>query len=156
MGLTVARNEECNWSRAGPSGAWMADKSRNFVKLVSEEESRLASLHPSTSDVPGCLTLFDTFMQCYSEPLTLSRLSPSRRIQKIILHAVVVGNQIRSLYRYGRGSECSEKWNDVKFCMSLKALEGEERRRAWLRYRAEWWAQRRMGRSSEDVWETRR
>ena len=37
----------------------------------------------------------------------------------------------------------------------MKSLEGEERRQAWLRHRAEWWARRRMGRSSEDVWDIR-
>ncbi|KAF8322119.1 hypothetical protein DL93DRAFT_2071888 [Clavulina sp. PMI_390] len=109
-----------------------ANTSRSFDKVVQQEDARLATLHPTEKDIPGCLTLFDTFMQCY-----------------------IVGNQIRSLYRYGHGSDCSDKWNDVKFCLSMKSLEGEERRRAWLRHRAEWWAQRRLSRSSEDVWDVR-
>jgi hypothetical protein len=43
----------------------MSGNSKNFDKLVHEEQARLASLHPTPNDVPGCLTLFDTFMQCY-------------------------------------------------------------------------------------------
>jgi len=54
-------------------------------------------------------------------------------------------------------AECTPAWSDFKFCLSLRALSAEERRVAWIRYRAEWWATRRtmMG-SSEDVWEVRK
>jgi hypothetical protein len=34
-------------------------------------------------------------------------------------------------------------------------MHPEERREAWIRRRAEWWANRRLGRSSEDVWDVR-
>lgn len=34
-------------------------------------------------------------------------------------------------------------------------MELDERRDAWIRRRAEWWAHRRLGKSSEDVWEMR-
>jgi hypothetical protein len=40
--------------------------------------------------------------------------------------------------------------------MSVKGLHPEEKREAWIRRRAEWWAHRRLTRSSEDVWEMRR
>jgi len=39
--------------------------------------------------------------------------------------------------------------------MSKKGLHPEQRRDAWIRHRAEWWARRRLGLSSENVWETR-
>jgi hypothetical protein len=39
--------------------------------------------------------------------------------------------------------------------MSLKSLHPEERREAWIRRQAEWWAQRRLDKSSEDVWDIR-
>ena len=39
--------------------------------------------------------------------------------------------------------------------MSLKGLHPEERRDAWIRRRAEWWARRRLEKSSEDVWDIR-
>jgi hypothetical protein len=44
---------------------------------------------------------------------------------------------------------------DFKFCMSLKGESEEEKRNLWVRRRAEWWAGRRVGCSSEDVWRVR-
>lgn len=44
---------------------------------------------------------------------------------------------------------------DFKFCMSLKGETEEEKRKLWVRRRAEWWAGRRVGGSSEDVWRVR-
>lgn len=44
---------------------------------------------------------------------------------------------------------------DVKFCMSLKAMIPDEKRTAWIRRRAEWWAERRLSKSSEDIWDIR-
>ncbi|KAG1716398.1 hypothetical protein ID866_750 [Astraeus odoratus] len=52
-------------------------------------------------------------------------------------------------------SECGDKLEDFKFCMSLKSMHPEQKRDAWIRRRAEWWASRRMGKSSENVWEMR-
>ncbi|KAH0827523.1 hypothetical protein J3R83DRAFT_4236 [Lanmaoa asiatica] len=68
----------------------------------------------------------------------------------------VVGSQVKSLYRHGRMSECRDKMEDFKFCMSLKSMEPEAKRDAWIRRRAEWWANRRLGKSSENVWSVRR
>jgi hypothetical protein len=45
--------------------------------------------------------------------------------------------------------------DDFKFCLTLKALHPEEQREAWIRRRAEWWANRRLSKSSEDVWDIR-
>lgn len=59
------------------------------------------------------------------------------------------------MYRYGQMAECSAKMEDFKFCMMSKSMHPEERRDAWIRRRAEWWAQRRVTRSSEDVREIR-
>ena len=67
----------------------------------------------------------------------------------------VVGKQLTSLYRYGHMSVCGPKLEEFKFCMSLKGLHPEERRDAWIRRRAEWWARRRLEKSSEDVWDIR-
>jgi hypothetical protein len=39
--------------------------------------------------------------------------------------------------------------------MSLKGETEESRRKLWIRRRAEWWAGRRVGASSEDVWNLR-
>jgi hypothetical protein len=40
--------------------------------------------------------------------------------------------------------------------MSIKNLSEEKKEEVWIQRRAEWWAKRRMGKSSEDVWEARR
>ena len=63
---------------------------------------------------------------------------------------------MKSLYRYGRQSVCDRKYEDFKFCMTLRTLEPDEKREAWIRRRAEWWATRRLNKSSEDVWDVRR
>ncbi|TNY22571.1 hypothetical protein DMC30DRAFT_348813 [Rhodotorula diobovata] len=83
--------------------------------------------------MPSCLTLFDNFLLCYS-----------------------LASQIKSVYRHGAPRECTPKFEDFKFCMSIKNLSDEQRDEVWVRRRAEWWARRRLGKSSEDVWEARR
>lgn len=67
----------------------------------------------------------------------------------------VVGQQIKALYRFGEMSACGEKLEEFKFCMSLKSMEADEKRDAWIRRRAEWWANRRIKMSSENVWDIR-
>ena len=67
----------------------------------------------------------------------------------------VIRSQVISLYRYGERSTCGPKMEEFKFCMSLKSMHPEERREAWIRRRAEWWANRRLAKSSETVWDMR-
>lgn len=66
--------------------------------------------------------------------------------------------QARSVYRFGALSDCSDKLDDFKFCLSMKALSPEERRDVWIRRRAEKSAAQRsqLEKSSEGVWEMRR
>ncbi|KXN85370.1 hypothetical protein AN958_11470 [Leucoagaricus sp. SymC.cos] len=104
----------------------------DFKKVVKQEEERLCRLHPTPSDIPGCFSLFDDYVSC-----------------------AVIRSQIKSIYRYGVRPECSPKFEEFKFCMTLKALHPEERREAWIKRRAEHWANRRLNKSSEDVWDIR-
>ncbi|KAF8893845.1 hypothetical protein BD779DRAFT_1503710 [Infundibulicybe gibba] len=104
----------------------------DFKTAVRQEEEYLRLLHPTPSDIPGCIRLFDDYLSCN-----------------------VIRSQIKSLYRYGERPECSPKMEEFKFCMSLKSMHEEERREAWIRRRAEWWANRRLAKSSEDVWNIR-
>ena len=61
------------------------------------------------------------------------------------------------MYRFGhRTKDCDRKYDEFKFCLTLKVMHPEEQREAWIRRRAEWWAHRRLGKSSENVWEIRR
>ncbi|KIM75095.1 hypothetical protein PILCRDRAFT_827668 [Piloderma croceum F 1598] len=104
----------------------------DFETATKQEEARLQKLHPTSEDIPGCLTLFDTFLSCN-----------------------VLGVQLKSLYRFGHMSTCGEKLEDFKFCMSLKSMHPDDKRDAWIRRRAEWWAARRLEKSSENVWDIR-
>ncbi|KAF8492345.1 hypothetical protein F5888DRAFT_1619059 [Russula emetica] len=106
--------------------------SDRFKAVASQEEARLGQLHPTPEDIPTCMSVFDDFLSCN-----------------------ILGTQLKSIYRFGEMAHCSAKWNEFKFCMSIKGLHPEQRRDAWIRRRAEWWARRRLGLSSENVWEMR-
>ncbi|KIK67330.1 hypothetical protein GYMLUDRAFT_37425 [Collybiopsis luxurians FD-317 M1] len=103
-----------------------------FEKVVQQEQAYLRLVHPTPEETPTCINLLDTFLSCHA-----------------------IRSQVKSFYRYGERSHCSQKLEDFKFCLGLTRMEPEERREAWLRRRAEWWANRRLGKSSEDVWEMR-
>ena len=71
------------------------------------------------------------------------------------LMCYALGPQLRNMYRHGTYRDCTWKWADFKYCLSLKAEDMEERRELWIKRRAEWWARRRFEGSSEDVWNVR-
>ena len=33
---------------------------------IKQEEDYLRKVHPTTDDIPGCMTLFDEFLKCHS------------------------------------------------------------------------------------------
>ena len=105
---------------------------RDFITAVRQEEAYLRLVYPTADDIPGCISLFDTYLSCG-----------------------VIRSQLKSIYRYGQRPECSQKLEDFKFCLTLKSLHPEERRDVWITRRAEWWARRRLGKSSEDIWDIR-
>ncbi|GAA5869098.1 hypothetical protein JCM8547_008697 [Rhodosporidiobolus lusitaniae] len=105
---------------------------RTFESLVEEEIPIQRHSVEMEGGMPKCLTLFDNFLLCYS-----------------------LASQIKSVYRHGAPRDCTPKFEDFKFCMSVKGLSEEKREEVWVRRRAEWWAERRLGKSSEDVWEAR-
>lgn len=121
-----------------------------FETAVSQEEARLRQLHPTVEDIPSCMSVFDDFLSCNSMlPFFLFSWACSHGL------GPVLGTQLKSIYRFGEMAHCSAKWNEFKFCLSTKGLHPEQRRDAWIRHRAEWWARRRLGTSSENVWERR-
>ncbi|KAF4596216.1 hypothetical protein EYR40_008100 [Pleurotus pulmonarius] len=103
-----------------------------FQNAVKREEEYLRRVHPTPEDIPGCMNLFDVYLSCNA-----------------------IRTQVKSLYRYGQMSSCGDKLEDFKFCLTMKMMHPEEKRDAWIRRRAEWWAKRRMTKSSEDVWDIR-
>ena len=126
--------------------------SSQFNTVVEEETARLKLLHPTPEDIPGCLKLFDDFLMCNGARTSAKGWNELHWLMRF----VALGSQLRSLYRYGGMASCSRKLEDFKFCMSLKALSAEDKREAWIRRRAEWWATRRLSKSSEDVWDVRK
>ncbi|KAI0344793.1 hypothetical protein BDW22DRAFT_1326732 [Trametopsis cervina] len=104
----------------------------DYETTVKQEIAHLKKIYPSPEDIPSCLSLMDTFLSCH-----------------------ILNHQMRSLYRYGQMSECAQKGEDFKFCMSNKSLHEQEKYEAWIHRRAEWWAKRRLAKSSEDVWNIR-
>ncbi|WVW79532.1 hypothetical protein I302_101501 [Kwoniella bestiolae CBS 10118] len=109
-----------------------APKVNKFESVLQDEEKYQEVQYPTTEQVPTCMTLLDEFLMCYA-------LAP----------------QLRSMYRYGEFRDCTWKWEDFKYCLSLKSEDEEVRRKLWIKRRAEWWAKRRVGGSSEDVWDVR-
>ncbi|KLO15822.1 hypothetical protein SCHPADRAFT_938407 [Schizopora paradoxa] len=118
--------------------------SATFESVVEEEVRRLEVVHPTPDDIPGCMRLLDDFLSCHE----IMTIRFARR--------TALGSQLKSLYRHGGQAVCGQKMEDFKFCMSLKAMDPEDKRRVWIRRRAEWWAGRRLGKSSEDVWDVRK
>ncbi|KAG6903042.1 hypothetical protein C0995_007475 [Termitomyces sp. Mi166 len=114
----------------------------DFQTAVRQEEAYLRLLYPTADDIPGCISLFDTYLSCSGAPRRHGYL--------------VIRNQIKSIYRYGERPVCGPKMEDFKFCLSLKSLHPEERRDLWIARRAEWWAHRRLTKSSEDIWDIRK
>ncbi|GAA5897650.1 EMI1 family protein [Sporobolomyces salmoneus] len=105
---------------------------RTFESLVSEELPIQRHSVAMEGGMPSCLTLFDNFLLCYS-----------------------LASQTKSVYRHGAPRDCSPKFEDFKFCMSVKGSSEEKKEEVWVKRRAEWWAERRLGRSSEDVWDAK-
>ncbi|RPD63245.1 hypothetical protein L227DRAFT_651483 [Lentinus tigrinus ALCF2SS1-6] len=110
----------------------MSSEDAPSPEIIKQEEEYLRKVHPTPADVPGCMKLFDDFLLCN-----------------------VMSSQFKSLYRYGEMATCSPKLEEFKFCMSLKGMHPEEKRDVWIHRRAEWWARRRMHKSSEDIWDVR-
>lgn len=121
----------------------------DFKTAVEQEEARLRLLHPTPSDIPGCISVFDDYISCSGKQIC------SSPIPTLISFCKVIRSQVKSIYRFGHRANCDRKFEEFKFCLSLKVMHPEEQRDAWIRRRAEWWAHRRLGKSSEDVWDIR-
>ena len=102
--------------------------------LRREELVLEAAANPRDEFPPSCLTLFDKWLACYA-----------------------IGVQFKNAYRYGEIANCAPRKEDFKFCLTLRSLDPDARRHAYLLRRAEEMAHRRRGfRTSEAVWEMRR
>ncbi|WFD25348.1 hypothetical protein MNAN1_000316 [Malassezia nana] len=111
-----------------------APRARPDLEMLRREELALEAAAIPPGDVPSCLQLFDKWLSCYA-----------------------LGSQFRHAYRYGTVADCHRYSDDLKFCMTMRKLDPEARRDAYLYRRADERAHARRGlRSSEAVWEMRR
>ncbi|KAG7445576.1 uncharacterized protein BT62DRAFT_896358 [Guyanagaster necrorhizus] len=110
----------------------MSQTGVDFATAVKQEATYLRLVHPTPDDIPSCFRLMELAMGCHG-----------------------IRSQVKSWYRQGESSRCAYKHDDFKFCLSMKWMESDERYEAWINRRAEWWARRRLDKSSEDVWAMR-
>ena len=130
MGAHASRPADAPPAAAAPS---VPPPHRDFDTLVREELALQAAAIPP-AEVPSCLTLFDKWLACYA-----------------------IGVQFKNAHRYGEIANCAPRKEDFKFCLTLRSLDPDARRHAYLLRRAEEMAHRRRGfRTSEAVWEMRR
>ncbi|ORX39299.1 hypothetical protein BD324DRAFT_619194 [Kockovaella imperatae] len=141
--ITMGWNPFGGSSEAGPSNTGSSSSAAttapdpprplDWDTVYRDELRNQEAQIPTVDDVPTCMSLFDSFFKCYA-------LFPA----------------VRGYYRYGYVRSCSHKWDDYKYCLSIKSEDAEERRRLWIKRVAEGWTKRRLEGSSEDVWEARR
>jgi hypothetical protein len=147
-------------SSSSPSPSTSTSKTRTFDELVKEEEAIQDASLDFSGGVPTCLKIFDRYIKCYGKTLLVAFLLFTKDATHLFIYcyflAKGLASQTTSLYRQGRLKEdCQDIFHDWAFCLTLRGLEPEEKRRQWIQRRAEWWARRRLGRSSEDVWDAR-
>ena len=105
-----------------------AETARNPPPALSPEEEA-ESLYPTTMK---CSQAFDNAYYCSS-----------------------MGGQLNNIYRYGGLRSCTDQWKQWRFCMRCKAMGEEERKRRIREWYMERDARKRVGTSSERVWEVR-
>ena len=66
-----------------------------------------------------------------------------------------MGGQLNNIYRYGGLRSCTEQWKQWRFCMRTKAMGEDEKKRRIREFYMEREAKKRVGRSSERVWDVR-
>ncbi|KAE8270108.1 hypothetical protein A4X09_0g2227 [Tilletia walkeri] len=123
-----------------PDAAATAAAARDETRATRERFSRLLKQElaiqaagMSKDEMPSCTTLFDRCIQCFA-------LFP----------------QLNAIYRHGTFSNCEDKLDDWKACLSLRGLDSDEKYRAWIQRRAEMAVRKRMSKqSTEEVWNFR-
>ncbi|KAK0554624.1 hypothetical protein OC845_000656 [Tilletia horrida] len=98
-----------------------------------KQELVIQSAAMPKDELPSCTALFDKCLQCFA-------LFP----------------QFRHVYRHGHFSDCADKVDDFKACLTLRGLDADEKYRAWIERRAELAARKRLSKQSvEEFWTIR-
>ncbi|KAF9431053.1 hypothetical protein BGZ76_000592 [Entomortierella beljakovae] len=66
-----------------------------------------------------------------------------------------LGSNIRNYYRYGKYKNCEDRYDHLKFCLSIKTKSSQVAQVMIQKYEAEQRAKKRSLPSSEDVWTVR-
>ncbi|CDH48250.1 predicted protein [Lichtheimia corymbifera JMRC:FSU:9682] len=72
-----------------------------------------------------------------------------------VWNCYTLGAQALNYYRYGEKKDCSEKWEDFKFCLTTKTKSNEVADRMIRKREEEKAMEKKRLRSSEEVWELR-
>ncbi|KAL9081820.1 MAG: hypothetical protein Q9159_007004 [Coniocarpon cinnabarinum] len=115
-------------TEVNPAAAEAATKSvRDNPNSATQEPA--PSLYPDTM---SCTQAFDNAYYCAS-----------------------MGGQLNNIYRYGGLRSCTEQWKQWRFCMRMKTMSEDEKKKRIREWYLRKDAVRRVGKSSEDVWEVR-
>lgn len=126
-----------------------------FDRLVQEEMPIQRASVAMEGGMPSCLTLFDNYLLCYCGCPCAPSFARCFACTELLPLATALAAQFRAVYRFGQPAGCPAKFEDFKFCMSLKGVSDARKEEVWIKRRAESWAERRMGKNSEDVWTAR-
>ncbi|KAH8828085.1 hypothetical protein DL96DRAFT_1601645 [Flagelloscypha sp. PMI_526] len=134
----------------------MVLSTEDFDQVVQEEKEHLQKIYPLPENIPTCFQHFDRILDCGGPFLKFctSLWGPC----PLFTRFVILGwkAQVKSIYRYGKRPDCDWHIEEFKKCLTMKLKSPEDRRDIWIQRRAEWWAKRRIEKSSEDVWDARR
>lgn len=97
-----------------------------------EEEARRSTNVIMEEDTCSLSRAFDEFFMCYS-----------------------FGSQAVNYYRYGTYKDCGKKFDDFKFCLSVKSKPADVQARMMQMRSVQKEQEKLSRRNSEDVWEAR-
>ncbi|CDS03759.1 hypothetical protein LRAMOSA01160 [Lichtheimia ramosa] len=72
-----------------------------------------------------------------------------------VWNCYTLGAQALNYYRYGEKKDCTQKWEDFKFCLTTKTKSNEIADRMIREREQEKAMAKKRSRSSEEVWELR-
>lgn len=125
--------------------AAFAELKELFTTINPDAASRAAETvrnppPPASEELDG--TFYPTTMSC-SQAFDVAYFCSS------------MGGQLSNVYRYGGLRSCTEQWRQWRFCMRTKAMSEDEKKRRIREFYMEREAKKRVGRSSEKIWEIR-
>lgn len=132
VGATTAQEESAREKQAHSD-------LQNFLSEIAKDTPFSAKRDRSIPDA----SLFPSEMSC-------------RRAFDDAFYCQSIGGQFNNYYRYGEMRDCSEAWSSFWFCMRIKSYGAEEKKELVRQHYREKEIKWKVGKSSEDIWETRK